>query len=100
MNTENDNQTLINETNETNENNEQFEKKVINIIGTNNKYMMKKILNNNKVKEVKKRVESKKWKFTLEDYDFDAQLDLINDIYKNNYHNHHQIMEQQVEQHE
>jgi hypothetical protein len=82
-NTDNNINALINENNVVND---YCNTKTINIIGTNNKYMMKKILKDNKKeKEIKKRVESKKWNFSVEDYNFDMQLQLVNQICKNDY---------------
>jgi hypothetical protein len=86
-NTDNNINALINENNVVNDViNDYCNTKKINIIGTNNKYMMKKVLKDNKKeKEIKKRVESKKWNFSVEDYNFDMQLQLVNDILKNDY---------------
>jgi len=59
--------------------------KVINIIGTNNRYHMKKIINEkNNEKEIKKRIPSEKWTFTEDNYDYDKQMKMIIDISNNN----------------
>jgi hypothetical protein len=58
--------------------------KKINITGTNNKYMIKKIENGYK-KEIKKRLVSEKWKFSEEYYEYESQIKLIRDIIENNY---------------
>ena len=60
------------------------QKKII-ITGTNNRYHMKKIINQNKLeKETKKRVQSEKWFFPDENYEHSNQLKMIIDISNNN----------------
>jgi len=59
------------------------EPKKISIIGTNNRYMMKKILHENKI--IKKRIESENWDFPDEDFQYEKQLCFLNDIIKNDY---------------
>ena len=61
------------------------EQKKINITGVNNKYQMKKLINNTSNNEIKKRVVSKKWNFQGEFFAHDKQLNIMNEIYKNNY---------------
>jgi hypothetical protein len=58
--------------------------KTININGTNNKYQMKKLLEKNIVKEKKQRVESKKWSFPKEYFEYEKQIKIISDISNNN----------------
>jgi len=60
--------------------------KKISISGTNNKYEMKKLLNDNEiVKEPKKRIITKKWSFSDEYFEYKNQIKLINNIlYKTN----------------
>jgi hypothetical protein len=59
--------------------------KKIEINGTHNKYQMKKLLNNyGLTKEVKKRIEAKKWTFSDEYFEYKKQLNMIFDISKNN----------------
>jgi hypothetical protein len=58
--------------------------KKISIIGTNNRYQIKKIINEYK-EEKHKRVESKKWLFSNEHYEYQKQLQMIIDISNNNY---------------
>jgi len=58
--------------------------KIINITGTNNKYQMKKINERNIEKEVKKRVQSEKWSFSDENYEYSNQIKMIIDISNNN----------------
>lgn len=60
------------------------ESKKINITGTANKYQIKK-LNNNYVKETKKRVGSEKWTFSDEHFKYENQLKMIQDILNNNF---------------
>jgi hypothetical protein len=61
-----------------------LESKKINITGTTNRYQIKK-LSNNYGKEIKKRVESEKWTFTEENYKYENQLKMIQDILNNNF---------------
>ena len=58
--------------------------KIINITGTNNKYQMKKITEKNIEKEAKKRVQSEKWSFSDENYEYSNQIKMIIDISNNN----------------
>ena len=58
--------------------------KIINITGKNNKYQMKKINERNIEKEVKKRVQSEKWSFSDENYEYSNQIKMIIDISNNN----------------
>ena len=57
--------------------------KKINIIGTVNRYQIKKITNNSYDKKPKKRVESEKWTFSEEHYKYENQLIMIKDISNN-----------------
>jgi len=57
------------------------EKKVINVTGTNNKYQIKKLINNSK-EEKKKRVVTDTWSFELPN--IINQLQIITDISNNN----------------
>jgi hypothetical protein len=57
---------------------EKKESKQINIVGTNNRYQMKKVTKQKS--EIKKRVESEKWSFSDEYYQHDKQLELLNMI--------------------
>ena len=61
--------------------------KKINISGTNNKYKMKQLINNNNnlEKETKKRVQSEKWTFQEEHFEYSNQIKMTNDILKNAY---------------
>lgn len=58
--------------------------KTINIIGTNNRYQMKKLNSKTTDNEVKKRVQSEKWSFPDENYQYLKQLQMITDISNNN----------------
>jgi hypothetical protein len=59
--------------------------KKINITGTNNRYQMKKIINQHKIeKELKRRVQSEKWSFPNESYEYVKQIQMIIDISNNN----------------
>jgi hypothetical protein len=60
------------------------ESKKINITGTANKYQIKK-LNNNYVKEIKKRVGSENWTFSEEYFKYENQLKMIQAIFNNNF---------------
>lgn len=63
-----------------NENGEQS--KQINIIGTHNRYQMKKA--NREPKEIKKRVESEKWSFSEEYFEHEKQVKTLQIILQNN----------------
>jgi hypothetical protein len=59
--------------------------KKINISGTNNRFKIKQLTNEHKTeKEVKKRVQSEKWKFSEEEFEYTKQIKMIKDIYNNN----------------
>jgi hypothetical protein len=59
--------------------------KTINIYGTNNRYHMKKLINEHKIeKESKKRVQSEKWSFSHENFEYSRQIQMILDISNNN----------------
>ncbi len=59
--------------------------KKINILGINNKYQINKLINNNSKKDSKIRINSEKWTFSNEKYEYLTQLKMINDISNNNY---------------
>lgn len=61
------------------------ESKKINIIGTANRYKMKKLTNDSKNKEIKKRVDSEKWTFSEEHYTHSNQINVLIDISNNNF---------------
>ena len=60
------------------------ETKKINIIGTNNRYKIKK-LNEPIENKIKKRVETEKWTFSEEHYKYENQLIMLSDILNNNF---------------
>lgn len=60
---------------------QQKESKQISIVGTNNRYQMKKVTKQKT--EIKKRVESEKWAFSDEYYQHDKQLELLNTVLRN-----------------
>lgn len=60
---------------------QQKESKQISIVGTNNRYQMKKVTKQKT--EIKKRVESEKWTFSDEYYQHDKQLELLNTVLRN-----------------
>ncbi len=62
----------------------QEETKKINIIGTNNRYKIKK-LNESIENKIKKRVETEKWTFSEEHYKYENQLIMLSDILNNNF---------------
>ena len=62
------------------------EQKTINITGQNNKYQMKKVTKE-RSKYPKKREVSKKWSFDEDNFNYDKQIKLINDISKINLEN-------------
>ena len=61
------------------------ESKKINIIGTANRYKIKKLTNECKNKEIKKRVDSEKWTFSEEHYTHSNQINILQDISNNNF---------------
>ena len=61
--------------------------KIINIKGTSNRYLIKKLIKNNDEKEIKKRIESKKWNFSEENYNYINQLNILDTILINNLNN-------------
>jgi len=73
--------------NQNTENNaDKQEQKTINIVGTNNRYMMKKIIREKNVKP-KKREVSKSWTFSEDYFNYNEQIKIINDISCNNLEN-------------
>lgn len=59
--------------------------KQINIFGTNNRYQMKKLINEHKLEqETKKRVQTESWTFSAEHYEYKNQLKMLVDISNNN----------------
>ena len=62
------------------------EHKTINIVGTNNRYMMKKLTREKKT-EPKKREVTKSWTFSEEYFNYNEQIKIINDISCNNLEN-------------
>jgi hypothetical protein len=66
--------------------------KKINIFGTNNRYRMKQLINNDTIeKESKKRVQSEKWTFSDEYFEHSTQIKMINGIFNNNYINYDDV---------
>jgi hypothetical protein len=61
--------------------------KKIDIIGTNNRYKIKNLINPHNAfdKEVKKRVETEKWTFSEEHYKYENQINMISRILNNNF---------------
>jgi len=60
--------------------------KKINISGTNNRYQMKKVMNNYTIDEAsKKRVQSEKWSFSSEHFEYNNQMKMIHSILNNNF---------------
>ena len=60
------------------------ELKQINILGSNNRYQIKKLINNELERKVKKRVHTEKWFFSNENYEYSKQIQMILDISNNN----------------
>jgi hypothetical protein len=55
--------------------------KIVNIIGTHNKYQMKKIINKEQVKkEPKKRVVAENWTFSNTNFEYTYQINMVKDI--------------------
>jgi hypothetical protein len=61
------------------------ESKKIHIVGTANRYKIKKVTNNSYDKERKKRVESEKWSFSEEHYECSNQIIMLKGISNNNF---------------
>ena len=58
--------------------------KKINIIGTNNKYKINKLIRSREKEEVKKRVLSENWNFHNKYFEYTNQMKMIKDISNNN----------------
>ncbi len=58
--------------------------KQINILGSNNRHQIKKLINNELERKVKKRVHTEKWSFSNENYEHSKQIQMILDISNNN----------------
>jgi len=61
------------------------EPKKINIVGTANRYKIKNLTNKSYDKESKKRVETEKWTFSEEHYKYSNQINMLKDIFNNNF---------------
>jgi hypothetical protein len=60
--------------------------KKINISGTNNRYKMNQLINSHKLeKETKKRIQSEKWDFSEEYFEYSNQIKIVNEILNNNF---------------
>ena len=60
--------------------------KTIIISGTNNRSKIKELINNSKKeKELKKRVQSEKWSFSDEQFEYSNQIKMIKEIFNNNF---------------
>jgi hypothetical protein len=74
--------------------------KQISILGTNNRYQMKKVMKKEKV--IKKRLESENWSFSSDYFSYEKQIYLLDCIYNNNFKEEIQpiikIMIQQIHQ--
>jgi hypothetical protein len=60
------------------------ELKQINILGSNNRHQIKKLINNELERKIKKRVHTEKWCFSNENYEYSKQIQMILDISNNN----------------
>jgi hypothetical protein len=73
--------------------------KKIDIIGTNNRYKIKNLINPPKTeKEVKKRVETEKWTFSEEHYTYDNQINMITKILNNNFNSSDEVSKIAIKQ--
>jgi hypothetical protein len=77
---------MDNQNNIDSNNNADNQQKTINIVGTNNKYMMKKVTRE-KIEGPKKREISKGWTFSDDYFNYNEQIKIINDISCNNLEN-------------
>jgi len=60
--------------------------KKINISGTNNRYKIKQLINEHTTeKEVKKRIQSEKWRFPEEEFTYSKQINMMTEVLNNNY---------------
>jgi len=59
--------------------------KKINIQGTNNRYMIKKLIKDSNEKVIKKRLVSKDWKFSEEYFQYYKQMEVLKNISLNNF---------------
>jgi hypothetical protein len=59
--------------------------KKINILGTNNRYMIKKLIKGSNEKEIKKRVICEEWNFSDEYFKYYKQIELLKNISLNNF---------------
>lgn len=74
------------------------EVKKIQITGTNNRYKIKTLINQYNNKELKKRVESEKWSFSEENYNYENQINMITKIINNNFNNFDEVSKIAVQQ--
>jgi hypothetical protein len=66
--------------------------KKINIYGTNNRYKVKQLINERKSeKEIKKRVQSEKWSFSEEHFEYSKQIKMIQEILNNSYNSYDDV---------
>jgi len=66
--------------------------KKINISGTNNRYKLKQLINENKTEKVaKKRIPSEKWNFTEDNFEYIKQIQMIKDILNNNFNSFNEV---------
>ena len=75
-----------------------LESKKINITGTSNRYQIKKLTKKSYDKENKKRVETEKWTFSEEHYKYENQLNMIQDISKNNFNHVDEVSKIAIQQ--
>ena len=68
------------------------------ITGISNRNKIQKITNKSYDKELKQRVESKKWSFSSENYKYENQIAMINDISNNKINDVSKIAIQQINQ--
>ena len=59
--------------------------KKINIVGISNRYKIKQLTNDKLEKETKKRIQSEKWSFSEEEFEYSKQIKMINEILNNNF---------------
>lgn len=74
------------------------EVKKITIIGSNNRYKIKNLLNPHTDKELKKRIETEKWTFPEEYYKYENQLNMMSTISSNNLNSHDEVSKIAIQQ--
>ena len=74
-----------------------MDSKSIHIVGTNNRYMMNKLIKDHREKkESKKRVVAEKWTFSDDEFTYENQIKILNNISNNTHDNVSKIAIQEI----